>query len=205
MNKKNFATIGVAIALTLLFIATTQYPGGSQHDDMSVGFSWQHNYLSNLLNPIAVNGQENAARPWAVAGMLFLCAAMALSFFQFSKKIPVKGAANSIVRYAGIGAMVAAVFTGTPFHDLAVRVSGTLLMVSLFYITVFILKSKLNGLKVLAAAGMLLLYGTSFIYYSSTYLEILPVMQKLLLITVVIWLLSLEYFTNRADFELASS
>ena len=117
MNFNNhFPTMGVIIALALLFIATTQYPGGSQHDANAVGFHWQHNYLSNLVSPKAVNGADNTARPWAVAGVLVLCAAMGFCFFRISKKLPSKGGAAAVTRYSGISAMAASALLATPLH-----------------------------------------------------------------------------------------
>jgi hypothetical protein len=203
MFKKHWVSIGLAAALALLFTSTVFYPGGSQHDENAVGFSWQHNYLSNLLNPVAVNRQDNAALPWAVGGLLVLCAAVAVFFVRFSKKIPQKAAEN-VVKYAGAGSMIFAVFTATPYHDLAVRLSGTLLMLGIFYITVFIFKSRLRLPKVLSALVLLALYACSFIYYSSTFLEILPIAQKVNLLLSVGWVVALEYGVTAADLSLAA-
>ena len=198
MPSKHPVLFGITLAIALLLISTILYPGGSQHDANSIGFNWQHNYLSNLLNPISVNGQDNTARPWAIAGMLFLCLAVALFFVRFSKKIPNNGA--KVIKYAGAGAMVAAVFTATPYHDIAVTISGTLLLVSLFYITVFVFKSKLHLPKVLSVVCLLLLYGMNYIYYTQNGLEYLPVMQKISMVMNLSLFLVLEYFSESRDF-----
>ncbi len=113
MIRKHSILLSIAAALSFLLTSTTFYPGGSQHDQNSGGFSWQHNYLCNLLNPLAVNGQDNAALPWAIVGMLFLCLAVAVFFVRFSEKMPDKGAAK-VVKYAGVGSMFFAVFAATP-------------------------------------------------------------------------------------------
>jgi hypothetical protein len=199
MIKKYLTLFGIGISLAFLFIATTQYPGGSQHDEMSVGFSWQHNYLSNLLNPVAVNGYENGAWPWAIGGVLFLCASAALVFVRLAAKIPQKSAAN-IIRYAGVGAMLASLMVATPMHDVAVRISGPLLMLSLFYATVFLFKTKLHWLKALSVLYLVTLYGTALIYFTSTGLAYLPIVQKLNMLVAIAWLLAVEYFTKEADF-----
>jgi len=203
MVKKHLVLLGITAALTLLLTSTAFYPGGSLHDKNSIGFSWQHNYLSNLLNPVAVNHQDNAAQPWAVAGVLFLCVAVAVFFVRFSKKIPDKKAAR-VVKYTGAGAMFFAVFAATPYHDIAVRLSGTLLMLSSFYITVFLFMSRLHLLKVLSALTLLMLYVCSFIYYTSTFLEILPIAQKVNLILSVGWVIALEYGVRATDLSLAA-
>lgn len=200
MFQKHPILIGTSLAICLLVVSTFFYPGGSQHDEMSVGFSWRHNYLCNLLNPVAVNGHENGARPWAIAGLLVLCATAAVFFVRFSKKIPAKGASN-IIQFAGVGAMVAALLTATPYHYLAVTASGTLLMLTLFYITVFLFKSKLHGFKALAVVCLLALYGSSFVYFTQVQLEWLPVLQKASLLLKIALILGLEYFTAAEDFQ----
>jgi Ca2+/Na+ antiporter len=201
MFKKQSILIGVIIALLCLVVSTFFYPGGSQHDEMSVGFSWRHNYLSNLLNPVAVNGWDNPGRPWAIGGVLFLCGSAALVFVRLAAKIQHKSSAN-VVRYAGVGAVLSALLAATPLHDLAVRISGTLLMLALFYATVFLFRTKLHWLKALSVLYLLVLYGSAFIYYTSTGLAYLPVVQKLNLLLAIAWLLAVEYFTKEADFGL---
>jgi hypothetical protein len=62
---------GTLIYLLLYIVATFFYPGGSQVDKNSFGFSWAQNYWCNLLNENAINGQHNSARPIAIAAMFF--------------------------------------------------------------------------------------------------------------------------------------
>jgi hypothetical protein len=199
MIKKHLTLFGILIALVFLFISIGLYPGGSQHDEMTVGFDWRHNYLSNLLNPIAVNGADNPARTWAVCGVLFLCASAALVFVRLAAKIPHKTSAN-IIRYAGVGAMLSALLAATPLHDLAMSISGTLLMLTLFYATVFIFKTKRHWLKALSVAYLVTLYSTAIIYFTQTGLAYLPVVQKLNLFVAIAWVLGLEYVVRSEDF-----
>ncbi len=189
--------------MLFIVVSTFFYPGGSQHDEMSVGFDLRHNYLCNLLNPIAVNGYENDARPWAVSGLVVLCATAAAFFVRFAKKIPAKGASN-IIKFAGVGAMLAALLTATPYHYLAVTASGTLLMLTLFYITVFVFISKLHGFKVLAVVCLLALYGSSFVYFTQIQLEWLPVLQKASLLLNLVLILGLDYFSTADDFQVGA-
>lgn len=200
MLKKHAVVIGIIMALALLFVAMTQYPGGSQQDKNAVGFNWKHNYLCNLVNEKAMNEMVNSARPWAIAGMFFLCFAVAVFFVRFSKKRPNKGAAN-VIKYAGTGAMIVAVFTATPYHDWAIMISGTLLLLSLFYITVFVFKSRLHWLKVFSVASLIVFFICNYVYYTRSYLEWLPILQKVTLALQLVWILALEYFTEKKDFQ----
>lgn len=200
MLKKHSILIGILLSIVLLLIATLYYPGGSQQDKGSIGYDWKNNYLSNLFSPKAVNGAANTAQPWAVAGMLFLCSSFALFFIEFSKRIPTKGAAG-IIKYFGFGGMLSAFLTVTPYHDIMITLAATLMLVSMFYITIFVFKSKRVFFKILSVVCLLIYYCCLYIYYTRSYLEILPIVQKLNLLVGIIWMICLHYFTTKNDFQ----
>lgn len=76
---------GTIIFACLYFVATLFYPGGSQVDQDSKGFSWMNNYWCNLLNDNAINGQRNYARPIALAAMCILCFTLVYFWYIFSR------------------------------------------------------------------------------------------------------------------------
>jgi hypothetical protein len=180
-------------------VATQYYPGGSQYDSNSIGYDWKHNYLSNLFADKAVNGSYNASRLWAVSGMLFLCVSFALFFIDFPKKIPSQAAAK-VIRYCGVGAMVFAFLAVTPYHDTMITIASTLALVSMFYIAVFVFMSRLHLLTILSVVCLLVSYTCNYMYYTKSYLELLPIFQKLSLVISIAWILSLQYFTTMTDF-----
>ena len=114
--------------------------------------------------------------------------------------MPTAGVAN-VVRYAGLGSMAAALFIITPYHNIAVNISGTLLLLSLFYIAVYVFKSKLYYLKIHSVVSLLVFYATNFVYYAQISLALLPILQKLTLFLVISWLLWLDYGTKKEDFQ----
>lgn len=200
MYKKHTLALGMLASLVLLFISTRFYPGGSQHDPNTVGFDWQYNYLSNLFAEQAINGQHNAARIWVIPGMVLLCATFALFFVTHSKKIPSKSASN-VIKYSGAGAMVFSFFTVTPYHDLMIIIGVTLALLSVFYITVFVLMSRLRFLKLFSVVVLVIPYVCNYMYFTRSYLEYLPLMQKATLLAAMTWMLSLHYVTSEADFQ----
>ena len=200
MFKRHTVLAKITIGLVALIVATFYYPGGSQYDKNAIGFSWQHNYLTNLFSKNAVNGLTNTAQPTAMAGMFMLCVGFIEAFIYFSKKIPSK-TASGIIKYFGVAAMVFTLLAMTPYHDIAVMLASTCALVSLFYITVFLFRSKLVYMKVLSVICLLCFYGSNYMYYTRTYLELLPIMQKVTILLVVVWILGLEYFTTAADFQ----
>ena len=200
MLRKYSILIGIVISLLLLFVSTLYYPGGSQYDMNSTGYDWVNNYLSNLFSEKAVNGSQNLSRPWAVGGMFFLSISFALFFIEFSKNIPDKGASR-VIKYFGACAMIFAFLAVTPYHDTMITIADTLALVIIFYITIFTFKSKLYFSETLSVLCMLSGYGCTYIYYTRSYLEVLPIAQKVFLAISILWILWLSYFTNREDFQ----
>ncbi len=199
MIKKYTVLAGIIAAVLLLYIATLVYPGGSLADKNSVGFLWSKNFISNLFGEKAVNGAANPSRIWADAGMILLSASFALFFSHFSKKIPLKTPAN-IIKYMGLAGMLCTILIVTALHDIMITISSTLFLVSMFYITVFMLKTRLHLLKVLCIVGLLIFYYTLYLYGAGQF-EFLPVIQKINFGSAIIQVLCLEYFTKKEDFE----
>lgn len=202
MLKRHAPASGIVLSLILLHIATLHYPGGSQADKQAPGFSWRHNYLSNLFDVAAVNGADNPARPWAVAGVFFLCAGLASFFVEFPRKIPAPRPAR-IIKYAGLGAIICAFFTITPYHDVLLGCAGTLALFSMFYVTIFVFRSRLFYLKTLCLVCLLFFCACNYVYYTKHFLTFLPVMQKVNFLLLVSWMLSLHYFSRAEDFSAA--
>ncbi|WP_400190578.1 hypothetical protein [Hymenobacter sp. B81] len=204
MLRKYALLLGIALALLLLLVATWVYPGGSVADQHSVGFDWSRNFISNLFAARAVNGAANPARFWSVAGMLLLSASMARFFIDFSRKIPDKGAAR-VIKYCGAICMVFTFLIATPLHDVMVIIASTLFLLGIFYITVFVFKSRLHVFKFLCVACLLVFYATLYLYGAREYRGILPLMQKLTVAVSLLLVLGLEYFTHARDFQPASA
>jgi ABC-type iron transport system FetAB permease component len=97
--------------------------------------------------------------------------------------------------------MLFGILVATPLHDSMVTVSGILMLISLFYIAVFVFKSKLTLLKILAIIVIVLFEVCNYLYYTRSRLDLLPVAQKATLLAGLVWILSLQYFTKRKDFQ----
>lgn len=186
------------ISLVLILIAASLYPGGSLLDPNSVGFVWSKNFFSNLFQETAINGAANPGRVWALVGMAFQSFADGLFFIRMSKVITEKQA-TLVLRVVGFTNIVFNFMIATPFHDAMVTISSTLSLLGLFYITVFILRSKLPVLKVCCVVCVLIFYYTLFLYGTGDW-TLLAIMQKVALICSALLVLALTYFTNAEDF-----
>ena len=197
--RKYSVLICVFISVIFLIIATLLYPGGSIFDKNSAGFNWSKNFFSNLFLEKALNGATNSSRFWAITGMVFNSLAYGLFFIHTSRKMPQKHAAL-VLRYIGVINMIFTFLIATPLHDLMVTISSTFTMLGLFYITVFVLKTRLHGLKFFCILSLLIFYFTLYLY-GAGYYGLLAVMQKLTFLCFMLLILTIEYFTRSSDFQ----
>ncbi len=197
--RKYSVLLCVLITIIFLLIATFLYPGGSILDKNSVGFTWSKNFFSNLFLPKALNGVDNPSRIWAFIGMVFHSIGYGIFFIHTARKIP-HNHTELVLKSVGIANMVFTFLIATPLHDLMVTISSTLTMLGLFYITVFILRTKLHWLKFFCIASMLLFYLTLFLYGAGDW-GLLAVMQKVTFICFMLLVLAIEYFTKSEDFQ----
>jgi hypothetical protein len=201
MIKKYSILIGITIGILLLIIATIYYPGGTYENLNSEGYDWVNNYISNLLSPLAVNGVENIARPFAVSGVLFLTGSFGVFFVNFSRRIKIRSA-SLVIKYLGVLATILGFITVVPsMHDIMVTMSSILTLLIFFYLTVMVIKSKLTLMKIMSIVFLSTFYFGAYMYFTRSFLEYMPIMQKIIFIIKIVWVLSLEYLTRKEDFQ----
>ena len=196
--KKYSVLICVVTSVVLIVIATLAYPGGSLLDKNSIGFDWSKNFISNLFATKAINGSENPGWIWALIGMAFHSVGYGIFFINMSKKIPSRQWAG-ILKFIGTANIIFIFLIATPLHDVGV-ISIVLTLIGLFTITVFILKSKLHLLK-FCCIICLLTYYCFFFLFGLGYLGLSVIMQKVYIISSMLLVLGLEYFTELEDFK----
>lgn len=199
MIKKYSVLICIVISVILMVISTLVYPGGSLLDKNSTGFQWSKNFISNLFAAKAINGSENSSRIWAIIGMLFHSVGYGIFFLNMSKKISARHAA-AILKLTGAGNILFSFLIVTPLHDIMVTISSTLFLIGLFYVTVFILKTKLHLLKFSCIICLLTFYYTLYLYGAGNW-GLLAIMQKVSFISSMLLVLGIEYFTKLQDFK----
>ena len=199
MIRKNAVLIAILVSLSFLMIATLLYPGGSISNKNSVGFDWTKNFISNLFATRAINGAENPSRIWALIGMVFHSASHALFFLNMSPKMPEKYS-GIILKYLGLANMLFTFLIATSLHDQMIVVSSTLFLIGLFFITVYILRTKLVLLKFSCIICMLVFYYTLYLYGTGDW-GLLAIMQKITFISSMLLMLGLVYCSTAADFK----
>jgi hypothetical protein len=162
---------GAFLFVVLYIIATLCYPGGSQVDKNSIGFSWTNNYWCNLLNQNAINGQPNPAKPIAMIGMFVLCVTLTFFWFLFPKHINLDKKLN-----------------------LLIQISGTLALTLFATVGIFIglYKTKWYGLFAFGLVNILLVALNNYVYYNNGLINYLPIIQKISFATFLVWVCSID-------------
>jgi hypothetical protein len=184
---------GTLIFVLLYFFAAFFYPGGSQVDRKSIGFSWINNYWCNLLNETAINGQPNTAKPIALTGMFILCFTLSFFWFIFPTQIKISKTLKLIIQVSGILAMTVAFFLFTHLnHNLITNLASSLGALATIGTLIGLYKNKLFGLFAFGLFNVLLVALNNLCYYNKELIVYLPLIQKISFVTFLIWICSIN-------------
>jgi hypothetical protein len=181
--------LGIPLFVLLYICASFYYPGGSQADAQSTGFSWMHNYWCNLLNSTAINGQTNPAQSIAMTAMVVLCISLAAFWFLFpmislQKTLPIR-----IIQFAGIAAMGTALLLNSSLdHDLITNLASLLGLVAVAGTLIGLRQLKWDRLFWFGTTNLLLVILNNFLYYNPDLIRFLPLVQKISFAAFLVWL-----------------
>jgi hypothetical protein len=193
-NKSKTTWVLIPLFGSLLFIlfyilAAYLYPGGSETDKTSVGFSWTNNYWCNLLHENAINGQPNSAKPVAITGMLILCLALSAFWLVFPTHLNTKKYFRLTIQISGIGAMVSSFFLLTNInHDLIVNIASCLGLIAIIGTLACLYQTKWYGLFVFGLFNILLVGLNNYLYNTEGMMIYLPVVQKISFLSFIVWI-----------------
>jgi hypothetical protein len=186
-------TLGIIIFIVLYFIATFYYPGGSQVDHNSIGFSWINNYWCNLLNENAMNGQHNSAKPIAMSAMLVLCFSLSFFWILFPKHVKPGKIITLLIQISGSISMVVAFFLFTNVnHDLITDVASFFGLIATIGTFVVLYKIKWNELFLFGLINILLVGLNNYVYFTHGLIIYLPVIQKITFASFLIWIFCID-------------
>ena len=197
---------GIIIFIVLYVVATLFYPGGSQVDKNSKGFSWINNYWCNLLNDNAINGQHNSAKPVALTAMFVLCLTLSFFWLLFPRNINIGKFTKLAIQISGTLAMVIAMFLFTDFHDTVTNLASFFGLIATIGTFVGLYKSKWYGLFLFGLFNLLLVGLNNYLYYTKPLIIYLPVIQKISFATFLIWVCCIDInLYRRTELETADS
>jgi hypothetical protein len=181
--------VGIPLFVLLYICASFYYPGGSQADVQSAGFSWVNNYWCNLLNITAINGQTNAAQPIALTAMVVLCISLAAFWFLFPLISLQKVLQIRITQFTGVAAVgMALLLSSSLDHDLVTNLASLLGLVAVVGTLIGLRQLKWDRLFWFGMMNLLLVLLNNFLYYNSELIRYLPLIQKISFVAFLVWL-----------------
>jgi len=189
-------SFGIGLFLILYLLATRYYPGGSQADQYSAGFSWINNYWCNLLNENAINGMANTARPVALAAMGVLSISLVLFWVIFPFHAGFNKAGRKVIQVAGILSMMTGMFLFTSYHDMVVNVATAAGLIPVIGTFAGLRRLGWNKLYWGGLFILVLIALNNILYYGEGLQRYLPLVQKFTFLYFLGWicLINLEIY-----------
>ncbi len=181
--------IGMGAYLSVFTAAAIDYPGGSDNIPHDEGYSFFHNFLCDVMNPITQGGLLNQARPLAIVSHLILSLTMISFFYLLPEIFTVKNRNTKLIRGFGMFTMFVFIFMYTKYHDSIVTATALLGTVALVPFFIELSKYPNLGMKNLARACYLLSVIVFFIFVSKIGFYYLPFIQKLAFVLDASWVI----------------
>ncbi len=191
-NLMKLPLAGMLLFVLFYIVAAIHYPGGSYAAPDSPVFSIQHNYLCDLLDYIAINGQLNNARIYAMIAMGFLCFSLILLWGFLPKLFDVTKTVHVATSFFGILSMVITMFLGSGIHDLIVRIAGFCGVIAVLLTFRELIRSKYRGLLIFGLICLILLIANYYIYETGILIKWLPMIQKVTFLSWISWFVTLN-------------
>ena len=192
LNQPNRIWILAPLFGNILFvifyiIAAVLYPGDSNVNRFSTGYSWSENYWCNLLNDTAINGQINTAKPIAVVAMVILCISLSSFWILFPLLTQLKTNLRYLIQLPGILSMITAFLLLTNVdHDIAVNTASFFGAIAMAGTIWALYKMGWRNLFFLGLGNAFLIGLNNFLYHTAQ-MTYLPLVQKFTFLSFLFW------------------
>jgi len=188
---------GMGLFILFYVLAALNYPGGSWMMPQQNGFSFWNNYLCDLLDQYAINGELNTARYLARTSLTVLCLSLVLLWYYLPSLFKGKNFNKNIMWLSGIAALVATSFLSSGAHDRTVRIAGFFAVIAFLSCFVELLKARHMKLLIFGICCLIIFLVNYYIYETGLYIRLLPVIQKITFICFIIWFIMLDVMFYR--------
>ncbi|MDC6352099.1 hypothetical protein PP178_11090 [Zeaxanthinibacter sp. PT1] len=183
---------GIVLFGIFYILSALYYPGGSWHQPEQPGFSILHNYLCDLLDEYAINGELNTGSFFARISLGVLCISLMHLWMMLPALFKGRRINKVLMVVSGISALGVTLFLTSGTHDLIVRIAGVLGTIALVSCYIELWRS---GYILLFLYGLfcLLVFGMNYyIYETGIYRTQLPMIQKITFIIILGWMMLLN-------------
>ena len=184
-----FPIFGLGLYIIAFAFAASEYPGGSISYPYANGYSFYHNFLCDIMNPITQTVIINNARFLAIISHMILSFTMISFFYILPKIFDVKNRNTTLIAYFGMATMTVFIFMYTEYHDLIVTITGVLGVIALIPFFIELQNFKNKGLKLLAYLCYALSIIVFFIFETKIGLYYLPFLQKITFVLDAYWVI----------------
>lgn len=189
--------IGILLFVLLYTLAASIYPGGSWLLPQQNGFSFWNNYLCDLLDKNAINGELNSARFFARTALAVLCLSLFLVWYYVPCLFKGESWNKAVMWFSGLAALTVTCFLSSNAHDNTVNTAGFFAVIAFITCFVELLKARHIKLLVFGIACLSIFLVNYYIYETGRYLRLLPVIQKLTFLCFIIWFVMLDILLYR--------
>jgi len=190
-------SIGMSLFLIFYGIAAFLYPGGSFSDPTSTNFSFNNNYLCDLLDSQAINGEINTASTTSRIAFGFLCVTMIFIWYQLPKLFGNITFKRQLIRITGILSMLIALFLASHIHDVIVYAAGITGFIAYIITFIELYKHRFFGLLSFGIISLVLILLNYSIYAYGYWITALPIIQKVTFVYAISWFLMLMVATYK--------
>ncbi len=185
-------TVGCCLFLILITISSVKFPGGSQADITAAGYSWTNNYLCDVIASKSHNGLEHPYYKSGLAAMICLCGGVSMFFFFFTDWMKVKGAWRFIIKWMGLISMICAMLIFTDLHNIMIAIASILALPALLGVFITLYRKQFFSYFFAGVLILILLLINNVIYYTDYMEHWLPQIQKISVLCVILWLVSMN-------------
>lgn len=187
-----FPLIAMGLFVLLYLLAAMNYPGGSWISPHQDGFSFWNNYLCDLLDDYAINGELNTARYPARLALAVLCFGLLVLWAYLPNLFPKKSKNLKVMQLTGILSLLVLTLLATETHDLIVRIAGFMGIIAFVSCFVELYKAGYARLLALGIFSLMVFLINYYIYETGVFLKSLAVIQKITFILFLGWFVLMD-------------
>ena len=199
--------IGILLFVILNFISMAVYPGGTIIESDTKGYSFFYNFLSNLGEWTAKNGEDNTVSAYLFNSSMLILALSYFLFYVTFLRIQLKFNRNKILNFLSfstilislISFVLVAVFSADnstfDIHVFFVKVAFRFLLIHCFIQLFIVYKSKLSKIMLVSSSLFCIIlllfiivmeYGPNpFLDNQSLFIQVFS--QKMIVISILIY------------------
>tara|TARA_R110001592_G_scaffold366_10_gene2153 strand:+ start:34791 stop:35441 length:651 start_codon:yes stop_codon:yes gene_type:complete len=183
---------GIGSFVVFYCIAAIHYPGGSWIEPNTNGFSFWNNYLCDLLDIHAINGEPNKGRTFAIIALCLLCAGIFFLWSLLPKLFETKNIIQKIMRVSGYLSIFTIIFLALGNHDIIVRIAGIFAVIAFISCCLELYRAAYKTLFLLGVVCIFTFLSNYYIYETGMFIKALPVIQKITFALYIAWFIGLD-------------